>query len=82
LPIPVVIAPPGWDGQPLSQAYTGEGTMVNYGPLRRPAQHRGVGTDRGRHRGAGIGERRINYRLRDWLLSASATGALRSDRLL
>src|SRR5947209_19297088 len=31
LPIPVVITPRGWDGQPLTAAYTGEGTMVHSG---------------------------------------------------
>ncbi len=33
LPIPVVVAPPGWDGQPFSEAYTGPGRMVNSGPF-------------------------------------------------
>src|SRR5262249_38680497 len=32
LPIPVVIAPPGWNGTPLDEVYSGEGTMVNSGP--------------------------------------------------
>jgi leucyl-tRNA synthetase len=33
LPIKVVIAPPGWAGQPLSDAYVGPGAMVESGPL-------------------------------------------------
>jgi leucyl-tRNA synthetase len=33
LPIPVVVAPKDWDGQPFTQAYTGPGTMVNSGPF-------------------------------------------------
>jgi leucyl-tRNA synthetase len=33
LPIPVVVAPTGWDGQPFTQAYTGPGMMVNSGPF-------------------------------------------------
>ncbi|TMI78273.1 MAG: leucine--tRNA ligase [Bacillati bacterium ANGP1] len=33
LPIPVVIAPPDWDGKPLREAYVGEGVMVNSGPF-------------------------------------------------
>lgn len=33
LPIPVVIAPPGWDGKELEEAYLGPGTMVNSGPF-------------------------------------------------
>jgi leucyl-tRNA synthetase len=31
LPIPVVVAPKDWDGQPFAAAYTGPGTMVNSG---------------------------------------------------
>jgi len=33
LPIPVVVAPRDWDGQPFSQAYEGPGIMVNSGPF-------------------------------------------------
>ncbi len=33
IPIPVVIAPPGWDGGELDEAYVGPGTMVNSGPF-------------------------------------------------
>jgi leucyl-tRNA synthetase len=33
LPIPVVVAPKDWDGQPFEAAYTGPGTMVNSGPF-------------------------------------------------
>ncbi|MCZ6614222.1 MAG: class I tRNA ligase family protein, partial [Chloroflexi bacterium] len=33
LPIPVVVAPPGWDGGELSEAYAGDGTQVNSGPF-------------------------------------------------
>ncbi len=33
LPIPVVVAPPDWDGEPFSQAYTGPGLMHNSGPF-------------------------------------------------
>ncbi len=69
LPIPVVIAPPGWNGEPLEQAYTGEGTMVNSGEFS------GLPSEGGKRRIAdwmearGIGKRRVNYRLRDWLIS-------------
>ncbi|MBN1220971.1 MAG: leucine--tRNA ligase [Anaerolineae bacterium] len=31
LPIPVVVAPPNWDGQPFEEAYTGPGVMFNSG---------------------------------------------------
>ncbi|RME46432.1 MAG: leucine--tRNA ligase [Caldilineae bacterium] len=33
LPIPVVVAPPDWDGSPFTEAYTGPGVMVNSGPF-------------------------------------------------
>src|SRR5512138_3854059 len=33
LPIPVVVAPPGWDGRPFTVAYTEPGTLVNSGPF-------------------------------------------------
>jgi len=33
LPIPVVVAPPGWDGQPFTQAFADPGVMVNSGPF-------------------------------------------------
>ncbi len=69
LPIPVVVAPPGWDGGPLSAAYLEEGTMVNSGPFD------GLSSAEGWQRIAdamverGIGERKVNYRLHDWLIS-------------
>ena len=69
LPIPIVITPPGWNGEPLEQAYTGEGTMVNSGEFS------GLPSEEGKQRIAewmearGIGKRRVNYRLRDWLIS-------------
>ncbi len=69
LPIPVVVAPPGWDGRPLQEAYLGEGTMVNSGPfsgLPSPEGWRRIGDDMERR---GIGQRKVNYRLHDWLIS-------------
>ncbi|HEV2359646.1 MAG TPA: leucine--tRNA ligase [bacterium] len=69
LPIPTVIAPPDWDGKPLAEAYTGEGTMVNSGPFD------GTPSDQGRRRvtealeRAGRGRAAVTYRLRDWLIS-------------
>ncbi|HET9000034.1 MAG TPA: leucine--tRNA ligase [bacterium] len=69
LPIPVVIAPPDWDGKPLPEAYVGEGVMVNSGPFD------GTPSDEGRARvtealeRAGRGKAAVTYRLRDWLIS-------------
>jgi leucyl-tRNA synthetase len=69
LPIPVVIAPPGWDGQPLAEAYTGEGTMVNSGRYDGLPSREAWDQIAGDMESRGIGERRTNYRLRDWLIS-------------
>jgi leucyl-tRNA synthetase len=69
LPMPVVIAPDGWDGKPLSEAYVGVGTMVNSG------QFNGLNSEIGAKKIAeymtekGIGQVKVNYRLRDWLIS-------------
>ncbi|MCL4459229.1 MAG: leucine--tRNA ligase [Chloroflexi bacterium] len=69
LPIRVVIAPPGWQGEELAQAFIDEGTMVNSGPFD------GLPSAEGKERIAeylereGSGQRRVNYRLRDWLVS-------------
>ena len=69
LPIVTVVAPPGWQGEPLTDAYTESGTMVHSGPFD------GVTNIEGKERIAdhaeanGWGRRRVTYRLRDWLIS-------------
>jgi len=69
LPITVVIAPPGWNGEPLDEAYVDPGTMVNSGPFN------GLPSEEGWQRIADymeeleIGRRKVNYRLHDWLIS-------------
>ncbi len=69
LPIKVVIAPPGWNGQELPQAYVAEGTMVNSG------QFNGLPSTQGKEAIAdyvekkGWGKRTVSYRMRDWLFS-------------
>jgi leucyl-tRNA synthetase len=69
IPIPTVIAPPGWDGGSLDAAYTAPGTMVNAGPWD------GLPSEEAKVRIAdwmaeqGIGRRKVNYRMRDWLIS-------------
>ncbi len=69
LPIPVVVAPPGWDGRPLAQAYLGEGTMVNSGPFTGLPSSEGARRIVDHMETHGIGQRKINYRLHDWLIS-------------
>ncbi len=64
--VETVTRPDDFDGE----AYTGDGVHVNSGFLdgldvaarRRPQRSSGSSSE-------GIGERRVNYRLRDWLLS-------------
>jgi len=69
LPVRVVIAPPGWSGEELDDAYVDPGTMVN------SAQFDGMPSDQGWQAIAdfmedqGCGRRQVTYRLRDWLIS-------------
>ena len=69
LPIEVVIAPPGWDGGELGEAYLEEGSMVNSG------QFNGLPSGRGKEdiadfvESRGHGRRSVSYRIRDWLIS-------------
>ena len=69
LPIPTVIAPPNWDGQPLEAVYTGEGAMVNSGRFDGMPCAEGWQAIADEMTQRGIGERKINYRLHDWLIS-------------
>jgi leucyl-tRNA synthetase len=69
LPIPVVIAPKDWDGGELEDAYVEPGTMVNSG------QFNGLANEDGKLKIAefiekkGWGQRKVTYRLRDYLIS-------------
>lgn len=69
LPIPVVVAPPGWDGRPLSAAYMGEGTMTNSGPFSGVPSSEGWQRIADHMAAQGIGQRKVHYRLHDWLIS-------------
>ena len=68
--IMIVIAPPGWQGEELTEAYLEPGTMVNSGPVRRPPQR-----PRATRPSAIMSSPRagasatVTYRLRDWLIS-------------
>jgi leucyl-tRNA synthetase len=69
LPIRVVIAPPGWQGGELEEAYIEPGTMVNSG------QFDGLPSEQGMEKVSeflekkGWGGRTVSYKLRDWLIS-------------
>ncbi|MER3543661.1 MAG: leucine--tRNA ligase [Chloroflexota bacterium] len=69
LPIPVVIAPPGWNGQPLTEAYTEPGIMVNSGPFNGLPSEEGKAAITRALEERGLGKAAVTYRLRDWLIS-------------
>jgi len=83
LPIRPVIFPIGEDGQPIpldpetmTEAYEGPGVMMNSGPLTGTRIVKAKGwDDPGIMKviewleAQGVGERAVNYRLRDWLIS-------------
>jgi len=76
LEVRVVVQPPGetLDGASLREAYSGDGLLVNSAPFN------GLPVGKGDGQGGitkviehleqhGLGERQVNYRLRDWLIS-------------
>lgn len=69
LPIKAVIAPQGWDGEALSEAYTEEGTMVNSGEFDGLPSPEGAKKIAEYMESKGIGEVKVNFKLRDWLIS-------------
>ncbi len=69
LPIPVVIAPPGWQGEELEEAYIEPGTMVNSGQFNGLPSEEGIEKVSEFLEEKGWGKRTVSYRLRDWLVS-------------
>ena len=69
IPIPVVIAPPDWDGAPLNAAYTEPGTMVNSGPWDGLPSKEAKESIAEWMEEKGIGRHTVQYRMRDWLIS-------------
>ncbi len=66
LPIVRTVQPPqGWEGE----AYTGEGPAMASGFLDGLGKTDAIAAAIGFLEAQGIGERRVNYRLRDWLVS-------------
>ncbi|MDY6835991.1 MAG: leucine--tRNA ligase [Chloroflexota bacterium] len=69
IPIRVVIAPPNWNGEELDEAYIEPGIMANSG------QFDGLPSEDGKRAIADFiesqdyGNRTVNYRIRDWLIS-------------
>ena len=69
LPIRTVIAPPGWDGGDLPEAYVEAGTQVNSGPFDGLSSEAGKLSIADYVQGKGWGKNAVNYRMRDWLIS-------------
>ena len=69
IPIPVVISPPDWDGQPLKAAYTEVGKMVNSDRFNGTLSDKGIEEVSKYLEEKGWGKRTISYRIRDWLIS-------------
>jgi leucyl-tRNA synthetase len=69
LPVRTVIAPPGWTGEDLTEAYAGPGTMVNSGEFNGLPSEQGYQAICALLERKGWGKRTITYRLRDWLVS-------------
>ncbi len=69
LPIRVVIAPPGWQGEELSEAYIEPGTMVNSDQFNGLTGQPGIEAICDFLEEKDYGGRATTYRLRDWLIS-------------
>jgi leucyl-tRNA synthetase len=69
LPVRTVIAPPGWTGEELPEAYTETGTMANSGQFNGLSSEKGYEAICAFLKEKGWGKRTIVYRLRDWLIS-------------
>jgi leucyl-tRNA synthetase len=66
LPIVRTVQPPdGWDGE----AYTGDGPHINSGFLDGLGKEDAIAAAVAFLEREGLGERKVNYRLRDWLVS-------------
>ena len=71
LPIKVVIEREGEHLAPegMTEAYTGDGTMVNSGEWSGLHNRTGIARMIAHAEGKGFGAARVNFRLRDWLIS-------------
>ncbi len=69
IPIRVVIAPEGYSGEELDEAYTEPGTMINSGEFDGTPSQEGITRISDYLEKKGWGGPTITYRLRDWLIS-------------
>ncbi|MDA0364507.1 MAG: leucine--tRNA ligase [Chloroflexi bacterium] len=69
LPIKIVVSPPDWDGATLTEAYLGSGPLVNSGSFDAEPSEQAKGLITEQLAASDRGGPRIQYRLRDWLIS-------------
>ncbi|MEX0833060.1 MAG: leucine--tRNA ligase [Actinomycetota bacterium] len=71
LPVRIVIKPPEGptEGAQLTEAWTGEGVMVNSGPFDGRPSPASIDEVTAWVEEKGLGKRAVSYRLRDWLIS-------------
>jgi leucyl-tRNA synthetase len=69
LPVKVVITSPDCQDESLSVAFTSEGTMVNSGPFNGLSGAEAVEKVIAELERLGLGQRSVQYRMRDWLIS-------------
>ncbi len=71
LPIRIVIRPEDSDlcADDMTEAFVGEGVMVNSGPFDGVANVEGIGRVTQYLQDEGMGEGAVSYRIRDWLIS-------------
>jgi leucyl-tRNA synthetase len=69
IPIPVVIAPPDWDGNDLKGAYIEPGKMVNSDRFNGLPSEEGMVKVSEYLEEKGWGKRTVSYKIRDWLIS-------------
>ncbi|MDA1257897.1 MAG: leucine--tRNA ligase [Chloroflexi bacterium] len=69
LPIRVVVAPDGWDGSDLVEAYLARGTQVNSAEFNGLPSVEGIERIADKIEADEIGRRRVTYRMRDWQFS-------------
>jgi len=71
IPIVVVVNPPGEELDPatMTEAYTGDGVMVNSGPFNGMGNREAAEAITDHLEREGLGRRAVNWRLRDWGIS-------------
>ena len=69
LPIRVVVAPDGWQGEDLSEAWVGPGTQTNSGEFGGLSSSEGMSRIADKIEANGWGRREVTYHMRDWLIS-------------